>query len=85
MPADERFDQPHESTKIAAASPYGCRGPRAEGYWAQDGWHTVKYSDPRWSPGKPVWVWVYDVMSKTCNYDRWTTDPRCVGCEREKA
>ena len=80
MPADDRYDSPHDYTKRTAADPYGCRGPRAEGYWAQDGW----VGNGAAGGCSPNFVWVDDVMSKTCNYDCWKIDPRCVGCTREK-
>lgn len=58
---------------------YGCHGrprPTAETtYVAQYGW---EYSGITRSP---LTMDVYHVMSTTCQYDKATTDAKCVGCE----
>lgn len=51
---------------------YGCHNKeRIQGYFTQHGLRNA---------GLKVGVWLNDVMSTPCKYDKRATDPKCEGC-----
>lgn len=53
---------------------YGCNNqPRSPGYFTQHGLVNT---------GLPVGVWIENVPSLDCKYDKRATDKKCAGCTK---
>lgn len=69
---------------------YGCntRNPdyvgRKDLHYVQDGYIELVNETGLTVSIEPNYVWIRDHNSKDCKYDRWQTDPKCAGCERER-